>query len=290
VKPDAVGDLFAQAGTSATDARAVWATHVTARRALDVVAKGFEQADIDVLAVKGIVTSELLYREPTERPMGDVDVRIRAEDVERAHEVARREGWTVWQWKPAYGAFVLFVEELGVSVDVESVIGAPGLCGLSIAEMLERATRGVGKLDVRVPEIHDHAVLLCVNVFKDKMRSSPWALEDVRRIVGVEGFDADRFAERARRAKVASIVWIVADWMVREKGSAAWGQLRDKLGGARAPRPLYAWAFRRLMERAPTGMTTRVLARVAADDPRLWIGALARAALLEWRRERVTRP
>jgi Uncharacterised nucleotidyltransferase len=285
---DAVGELFAQGGTSATDARAVWATHVTARRALEIVANGFERAGIDVLAVKGIVTSELLYREPTERPMGDVDVRIRAEDFQRAGEVAKGLEWTIYEWKPAYGAFVLIVEELGVTVDVESVIGAPGLCGLSIAEMLERATRGIGEIDVRVPEIHDHAVLLCVNMFKDKMRSSPWALEDVRRIVEVDGFDADRFAERARRAKVASIVWIVADWMVREKGSAAWGRIRDRLGGRTAPRPVYAWAFRRLMERAPKAMVTRVLARVAADDPRMWIGALARAVLLEWRQERVT--
>jgi Uncharacterised nucleotidyltransferase len=276
-------ELFAEAGTSATDARAVWATQVTAKRALDVVAKGFERAGIDVLAVKGIVTSRFLYREPTERPMGDVDVRIRAEDFRKARRVAEAEGWSVWQWKPSYGAFVLVVEDLGVSVDVESVIGAPGLCGLSIAEMLGRATRGAFGLDVRVPELHDHAVLLSVNVFKDKLAGAAlWALEDVKRIVEVDDFDADRFVDLARRAKVASIVWIVADWMVRERGSETWREIRARLGGERAPRPVYAWAFRRLGERAPTAMATRVLARVGADDPRMWVRAMVRAVMLEW--------
>jgi Uncharacterised nucleotidyltransferase len=275
--------LFAEAGTSATDARAVWATHVTAKRALDVVATGFERAGVDVMAVKGIVTSRFLYREPTERPMGDVDLRIRAEDFRKARRVAEKEGWSVWQWKPSYGAFVLVVEDLAVSIDVESVIGAPGLCGLSIAEMLERATRGAYGLDVRVPELHDHAVLLCVNVFKDKLAGAAlWALEDVKRIVEVPEFDAERFVRLARRSKVASIVWIVADWMVRERGSEAWGRIRRELGGERAPRPLYAWAFRRLRERAPKAMATRVLARVGSDDPRMWMGALARGVMLEW--------
>jgi len=73
------------------------------------------------------------------------------------------------------------------------------------------------------------------------------------------GFFEDRFVERARRAKVGSIAWIVADWMVRERRSAAWGRIREKLGGDRAPRPMYAWAFRRLGERAPEAIATRVL-------------------------------
>jgi hypothetical protein len=263
--------------------RDAWAVQVTGKRALEVVVRGFEKAGIEVLAVKGMVTAHLLYEDPTERLMGDVDVRIRPEDFQRGARVAREQGWEIWQWKPAYGAFVLIVEGLGVSVDVESVIGAPGLCGLTIAEMLSRSTGGIGGIDVRIPELHDHAVLLAVNVFKDKLtKSSEHAREDVRRIVEAKGFDADAFVARARTSKVASIAWIVADWMVRENGSAAWGRIRAKLGGDRGPRPVYARAFRWLGERAPEAMATRLLARVGSDDPRMWWGALVRAVALEW--------
>src|ERR1019366_2411423 len=149
--------------------RAVWANQLMASRALETVTKRFDAAGIDTLAVKGVVTAHTLYSDPAERPLADADVRIRPEDVARAADSAREAGWRIHEWRPAYGAFVVVVPGLSVPVDVESVIGAPGLCGMSIAEMLARATRGAGPVDVRVPEIHDHAVLMVVNVFKDKL-------------------------------------------------------------------------------------------------------------------------
>jgi acetolactate synthase regulatory subunit len=269
------------------DARGVWARHVTARRTLETVVPVFEKAGIEVLAVKGIVTAYTLYAEPAERPLSDVDVRIRPEDFERAAGVAEEAGWPVVQWQPGYGSFVLFIGTLGLNVDVESVIGAPGLCKLSIGEMLSRAKRGLHGSNAWVPELHDHAVLLCVNVFKDKLAlAAPWALEDVRRIAEADGFVAGTFVERARAAKIASIAWIVADWMVREKKSVAWARVKAKLGGERAPRPLYAWAFRRLQERAPRSMVTRLLARVGPDDPGMWMEGLWRAGEIEMGRLR----
>jgi hypothetical protein len=272
-----------EAGAHALDARSVWAIHMTARRVLEVVVRQFEAAGIEALGVKGVVTAHTLYREPTERPMGDVDLRIRADDFERAGRIARDAGWKIAEWKPAYRAFTLSVEGLGVAVDVESAVGPPGLCGLSVSEMLSRATRGAGGADVRVPELHDHAVLLSVNLFKDKFTMAlPWAIEDTRRIVEAAGFDEDRFVDRARRAKVASIGWIVADWMARERGSASWKRIREKLGGERAPRPLYAWAFRRLQEKAPLALATRLLARIGADQAAMWSGALGRALAWQW--------
>jgi hypothetical protein len=274
---------LSQADLAWARARAIWARQLAASRALDTVVKRFDRAGIDTLAVKGVVTTHTLYREPTERPMADADVRIRPEDFERAARVARGEaGWRIEEWRPGYGALVLRLEGLSVTVDVESVIGAPGLCALSIGEMLSRATRGVGGIDVRVPELHDHAVLMSVNVFKDKFAlAAPWALEDARRIVEAEGFDADRFVDRARCAKIAGIAWIVADWMVRQRGSGPWGGIRERLGGRRAPRPLYASAFRALQERAPGAVATRVLARLGADEPRMWLGAMTQAMRLE---------
>jgi hypothetical protein len=267
-------------GAAAWDPRAVWARQVTAHRALERVTRTFEEAGIETLAVKGVVTSCSLYEDPTERPMGDVDLRIRPEDFERAAGVARRAGWRIGDWKPTYKAFVIDMDGLGV--DVESFIGAPGFCALSIAEMLSRATRGCGGADARVPELHDHAVLLCVNVFKDKFALAfPWSLEDVRRIVELEAFDEDRFIEGARRARITCIAWIVADWMKREKESAAWARVKAKLGGERAPRPLYAWAFRRLQERAPESLATRLLARAGPDDVGMRVAGLVTAATFE---------
>jgi hypothetical protein len=176
-------------------------------------------------------------------------------------------------------------------VDVESVVGAPGLCGLSIADVLARATRGVGPLDLRVPEVHDHAILICVNVFKDKLvHAAPWALEDALRIVDTPDFDIERFVARAREGKVRGIVWMVADWMARNRVSAKWGGVRAALGGDRGPRPNYARIFRLLLERAPESLVTRIWARMASDDPAMWPRALRQAFALERGRNAMQAP
>jgi hypothetical protein len=253
--------------------------HLAARSALVDATKLLSHATIPSLAVKGAVTAHSLYGDPGERPLGDVDLRIRPRDFRRAAHAFESCGWRVVDWKPAYGAFVA---ELGsVCVDVESVIGAPGLCALSVDEMLTRA-EGLAGTEVRVPELHDHAVVLCVNVFKDKFALAlPWAIEDVRRIGEARGFSADRFVARARYARIACLAWIVADWMARKKGSAGWGRVKERLGGERAPRPLYAWALRRLEETAPKSLATRLLARGAADDLAMRVLGWRRAVELE---------
>lgn len=268
--------------------------HVAARRALVDATRLLADAGVPSLAVKGVVTAYWLYADPTERPIGDVDVRIRPEDFRKAATAFEKAGWRIVDWKPVYGAFA--VERNGVCVDVESVIGAPGLCGLSIGEMLGRAGEvevevggGVGArgATVRVPEIHDHAVLLAVNVFKDKLVDAlPWSIEDAKRVVEAPGFDAAKFVERARAGKVAAIVWIVADWMVRELGSAkgtaaGWAGVRTRLGGDRGPRPVYARLFRWLLEHArPDALAMRVVTRLGSDATRMWPGALRSALAL----------
>jgi hypothetical protein len=270
------------AGTQANDGRAVWAKHVMARNALVAATRLLADQGVPSLAVKGAVTAYMLYRDPAERPVSDVDLRIRPDDFRRSVRAFEQAGWSIRDWKPMYGAFV--AELAGVCIDVESVVGAPGLCGLSIQEMLSRASERLAGTEVPVPEIHDHAVLLVVNVFKDKLLgAAPWAIEDVRRIVEVSEFDTARFAALAWRAKVAGIAWLVADWMVREHGSGGWSAVREKLGGRRGPRPVYAMLFRWLLKRTkPDGLVVRVTARLGADAADMWMGALGRAVAVEW--------
>jgi Uncharacterised nucleotidyltransferase len=300
-----------KAGPEANDKRATWAMHMAARTALLAATKLLEEAGVPSVAVKGVVTAYWLYEDPTERPIGDVDLRIRPEDFRRAARAFRAAGWRIVDWKPAYGAFVAQLR--GVCVDVESVIGAPGLCGLSVAEMMGRAAEvdgrsgsglgafvgvGVGKTEarVRVPETHDHAVVLTVNVFKDKLRAAaPWAIEDVRRVVGAPGFDTGRFIDVARRGQVAGIAWIIADWMGRELGSDRWARIREGLGGESGPRPVYSWVFRWLLGREvgpkAEGLGLRLVTRLGRDGVGAWTGAgaLGKAMIFECGRSKSKR-
>jgi Uncharacterised nucleotidyltransferase len=253
--------------------------HLTAADVLRRVLAGLQSADITALPVKGVVTAYELYEQPWERPISDIDLRVRREDVSRVLSVADKARWKVLVDAPAYSNVV--IEVAGLMVDVEGTVGPPGLCALSVDQMLRRATPSPrGHL---VPEIHDHALLLAVNAFKDKMvKAAPWAMEDLARIVRMPSFQDEELTTRARAAGVVGLTWFVADWLARERADARWRALRDHLG-ARPPRPLYQRALSAAIGRDPEGLPARVLARVAADDPRHAAAALLAAVRLKAR-------
>jgi len=86
--------------------------------------------------------------------------------------------------------------------------------------------------------------VLVLNAFKDGFRSLPWSLEDLRRFAAAPEFRADTLIERAREGRVATILWLVADWLARDHGMEGWQQLRDRIGGnapSRRVALLQAW-------------------------------------------------
>lgn len=253
-------------GVERLEARAAWAIQLGAARALAALASrvGPER----VLAVKGVVTGRMLYAEVSQRPMADLDVRVRREDLPRVRAAARDLGWTVRDRSRVYGTLQL--DAGGVDVDVESSVGPPGLCHLSVDELLARSEDGAALIGApcRVPELHDHALVLAVNVFKDKLSQAfAWSREDLRRIARVDGFDPARLADRAHATASATIVWTVAEALERGEsgdGDRRWRAVADALGG-HAPRPIYAAMTRHVMHEAPRGMAARLLARWGSD-------------------------
>jgi hypothetical protein len=259
------------------EAIAIWARHeellASLRRALHVL----DAAGVPALVVKGMVLAYALYDDVAQRPMGDVDLRVRPRDFVRAARAMRAAGCRVDWTSRQLGSLVFRVD--GSIVEIESSVGPPGLCALGVSEMLARSRVRTlsGGLRVREPELHDHAVLLLVNAFKDKLvDATPWALGDLERIAG--RLDAPTLVERVRAARVTTIAWLVADWMATERGSEPWRALRDRLG-PRSPRPLYSHALRDRIARGHSAWLTPALARVASDSPSLRLWALAATGL-----------
>jgi hypothetical protein len=259
------------------DAIATWARHeeslVSLRRALEIL----DAASVPALVVKGMVLAYTLYDDVAHRPMSDVDLRVRPRDYVRATRAMRAAGFRADWMSRRLGSIGFRVGR--VTVELESTVGPPGMCALRIAEMMTRSRERVlsGGLRVREPELHDHAALLVVNAFKDKLVDAmPWALGDLELIAA--RIDAGVFVERVRAARLRTIAWIVADWMATERGSERWRELRDRLG-ARPPRPLYARTLRALVARGPSGVLTPALARVGSDSLPLRAWALAATGL-----------
>jgi hypothetical protein len=216
-----------------------------AEHALSIVLPALDRAGIPALLVKGIITGRWLYRSAYDRPMSDVDVRARRVDLERIRAVCERNAWRITD-RSSWYQNVTF-EVAGASIDVESTVGAPGMCSLTIESMIARAQRSSNLLGVEHwrPETHDHALLLAMNVLKDQVgRSFPWAIEDLVRVANAEDFVPSIMADRAWRTGTASALCGVARWLATAKRSAPWSTVAERIG--EPPRPAYA----RRVERA----------------------------------------
>ena len=239
------------------------------RQVLDVC----EAHAIPVLPVKGVLTARLFYRDVAERPICDVDIRVVPRDLDRLVVAGQRAGWELLRHSRPYQNVVFGI--CGRSLDVEASVGPPGLCGLTIKDMLDRSTESIAPFGFRhrQPELHDHALVLCVNAFKDKLvLAAQGAIGDLTLIAARPEFDPPRLVALAHRSEVASILWIVADWLGCRPGNEPWRVVRDLLG-LRPPRELYTrlWSA---FQASPRSLPLRILARAGADRPRRQIEAL----------------
>lgn len=247
-----------------------WFDHQRAARALGALLGAAAPEGITVLPVKGAVLARTLYADVSERPIADLDVRVRPADLSRLLSLCRARGWPTAIGSNQWGTFEVEIDSM--LVEVETSVGPPGVCAVSVDEVIARATvtaAGFGFSHLE-PELHDHALLLCVNVFKDKIRYAvPSALGDMVRIAALPGFDPARMAGLAQRAQLRAVVWLIADWAAGTGGSAPWGATRDLLG-REPPRPRYLRAYRALMDSPRRSeLILPILTRIASDEPAL---------------------
>jgi hypothetical protein len=262
---------------------AAWTQQVRHTRALRTVLERFDAAQIPALPVKGIVSAHTLYSDVADRLLTDVDLKIRPRDFDGVLALGKREGWRVVQRMRAYRNVVFVVD--GVCIDIEGYPGPPGLCRLTVDAMLERAqpSRALG-FSHWLPDFDDHAVVLLLNVFKDKLvHAFAWSVSDVERLPASSEFDASRLASRLEEVGASTIGWIVADWMVRERGISVWSSVRDAIAPL-PPRATYVGVIARLREMQPRGaLALRILSRAGADHRVDRARALAR--MLWWQAE-----
>lgn len=253
-----------------------------AERALSELLPELEKLHVEVMVVKGVALAHCLYGDQAERPISDVDLRIRPSKLHLVRALARQKGWTVIQDAPIYDNLVLEIH--GHQVDIEGHVGPPYVSALGIGDLFPRAVQQKfsSGFTALVPSLEDHALLLILNIFKDKIATAQsWAIEDVRRIVDAPTFDVEVFLRRVAEAGVRTMTRIVAAHMVT-LGSTTWQAILLALG--RETRPLYAKLVRaRFQTSSSADLATRVLARVGSDSPRARLKALTFAARWELR-------
>jgi hypothetical protein len=242
-----------------------WTQNVRHTRALRTVLETFDRSGVAALPVKGIVSARTLYGDVADRLLTDVDLKIRERDFDRVLALGTQAGWRVVQRMRAYRNVVFVVD--GVCVDIEGYPSPPGLSRLTTDAMISRARpSNVLGFPHLLPNFDDHAAVLLLNVFKDKLiHAFAWSVRDVERLPQHPDFDASRLTALLRVAGATTIAWVVADWMTTERGISSWTQVRDALG-PRPPRAAYIALLGWLRGMQPRGaVALRILSRAGAD-------------------------
>jgi hypothetical protein len=256
---------------------ATWVRHVEALAALRVALRALDGAGIPALAVKGVVLAHQLYDDVSKRPISDIDLRVRPRDFVDTVRTLQGCGLRADFTSKQLGAIGFPMS--GILLEIECTIGPPGLCGMSVEEAMDRGVERTLPGGVRVlePDPVDHAVLLVVNAFKDKLVECPqWSRDDLQRLVRHPLFDRSVFLARVRKARIDTITWIVGDWLARDYGSESWAGLRDALDRETINQP-YIRLMTGLFRGCPHSLATRLMARVGSDSMALRVGAVAAA-------------
>ncbi len=188
-------DLVARFGPTAT--RSLRNLHMM--HTLERVTRAFDRAGVEVLALKGAVLNLLLYAEPDERPMDDLDLLVRPGDVERACAVLEGLGAVRGQPLVREDFFPRFHYEieyrLGTMVPVKIDLHVRPFRPLRYAGLMaddalfERARPiPVGTTHVLVPSAEDMLIHLAVHAAVHGFSRRQW-IEDMQR--WIERFPPD---------------------------------------------------------------------------------------------------
>ena len=247
---------------------AAWAGFELRLHALGELVDRLERAGIPSLPIKGALLVRQLYDEPIERPLVDVDLLVAPRDFRRVVRLARSSGFPlVWDSKQL-GNVNVYVN--GIAIDVACTLGPPGLSALGVEDLLRRATRTdrfLGFPHWQI-DLHDHALVVAIDAFKDKLGSKPSSRKDLLRLARQAGFDPQKLACVAEEARLETLVHIVAAWILEKDDSPGWREVLSALD-ARRQRRIYAHAFRWLTRRKSAHLARlplALLARAASDD------------------------
>ena len=219
-------------------------------------------ANIPAMPVKGIVTAALLYDDPSVRPMYDVDLRVLPKDHGRIAALAREKAWPLVQSSRIYKTYTVQIDD--IEVDLEGFVGPRFVCRFPVEDLFARAScSDVLGFRALVPDFTDHVVLLVVNVFKDKLElARRWAIRDLTLAPRHPEFDVEKIVRRLGDARVPTIAWLVANWLVEQEGARAWEPVRRAFEHTHDP--AYVRLFR-ATSRVPGGLAARIVARAGAE-------------------------
>lgn len=215
--PQENGEQFAHLAAIA----AFRAEHLRAR--LEETLTALSREGIDVVLLKGAALASTVYRSFIERPMGDLDLLVAAQDAQRAHEIVRTAGWT---WDEASFPFARYADHhhlpplddaagTGVRLELHTGIAIDGHpFSLDLATLRASGRRlKVGSTSTTVP-CTEHLLLHETVHFawSHVLSFGAWrTVRDVQFVASSSTLDWDAFVDESRRHRAESCAyWTLA--------------------------------------------------------------------------------
>ena len=260
--------------------RCVLRAEIRGKMVADAVA-ALTAAGLPVILLKGVSYVGVIYDDPGERPMNDIDLMVRPDDHARAIDVLGELGWAPSTKRSersrTHHATTLVFRD--IALDLHRSMIQPLRSRIDVHDLWLRALPAIERDDeaLRLDPV-DEAVLHLVHIGRHELMVSAVAYVDARRLLRRRGVTRDRVLERAasfrlRRATLAALAMTDAfaratldvDWPARAMGILPGPA--EVLTAAEVPR-------------------ARQIARKATlvDGPRELMGLLAVGALARIRR------
>lgn len=157
---------------------------------LDRVLTACTQAGVAVLLVRGAWLAVHAYEHASLRPMSDIDLVVRDEDLRRASRALRAAG--------------LIGRHAPVALDLHTVRSMPGVRTVRWAEQVwDRAvSTSIAGHSVRVPEVHDHVLLIAAHLALHHGFGAAGlkGLYDLHRLIESEALDWTLLSQRSEVA------------------------------------------------------------------------------------------
>ena len=195
------------------------ACNIQLYRQFDTILAGLDFAHIPVIPIKGIYLAQEIYKNPALRPMSDIDILVKVEDVGRTVDILRSLGYQPTRPFDLRNEFKFhrhlpaFIKPSSSEIEVHTTLQEPSdPYNIDLAALWVRAgeTR-FGNRKVTSLDPHDLLLYLCINVaFHDLFSLGLRGLYDLGAVIAhfQTALDWDELYKRSLAWRAGRLVYI----------------------------------------------------------------------------------
>jgi hypothetical protein len=189
--------------------------YVARAHQLEQLAEGLARAGLNALLVKGAALALTHYPEPWERPMGDIDLMSRPDELERVVRALEKMGYRRQRAEGRRWSRVALAEEqllpgpgmIGGLVEVHPGLDKVAPRRIPYDAVFARAAPAPGLAPLLVPANEDHALMVALHASLHEFQHE-LGFVDFDRMVSV-GLDWGTLKDRAEAWKLRTVMYVM---------------------------------------------------------------------------------